>query len=69
MDVSEIKQNGNCYGVCKECHIDVPLIESNRILDYDIWECPKCAYPNALDDFWQVFEKCPDKVVKLDATR
>ena len=44
-------------GVCKECLHDVPIYELTQIPGYDVWECYWCGYPNAMDDFWGVFDK------------
>lgn len=42
-------------GVCKECLEDVPITEGTKVPNHDVWECPKCGHPHAMDEFWEVF--------------
>lgn len=44
-------------GVCKECAADVIMDESTKIDKYEVWECPKCFYPNSMGDFWEIFDE------------
>lgn len=45
-------------GICKECLEYVQLIKKNQIIqdgiEYEIWECPECFYPNHINDFLAV---------------
>lgn len=45
-----LDQKYKVVGYCKECN--EPIIEGYKIPEYDMYECPRCAYPNSKDDMW-----------------
>lgn len=41
-------------GECKECNSTVEISDNSKIPGYEVWECPDCGHPHALDEFWNV---------------
>jgi hypothetical protein len=46
------------FGICKECIEEFPLNKESEVGE-EIYECPKCFYPNGVKcgDFWETYEK------------